>query len=201
MCANKKHKTCKPNCHKMANGSPKNGQTGWQPCHGAHTPVHKQCWCLCSLALGIGGPFFMVSQLAWCPPGSSLLAWCLGWHFHGLLCGATKVWPLLLGTSTSTAMSSWCTVEKCPLAGWVWAHMLGEVQCHWWTWPVECQWSVPLVKVAIAMAPCFMAISLAHSLWGPCGKLVWTWAAKGCQHSMLLVLPNLKWVESKNVVG
>ena len=191
MCANKKHKTCKPNCHKMANGSPKNGQTGWQPCHGAHTPFHKQCWCLCSLALGIGGPFFMVSQLAWCPPGSSLLAWCLA----GLALPWTALWchKSVAPTSWNLNFHSHVQLVHCGVnahwLGWVWAHMLDEVQCHWWTWPVECQWSVPLVKVAIAMAPCFMAISLAHSPWRPCGKLVWTWAAKGCQHSMLLVLP------------
>lgn len=40
-------------------------------------------------------------------PSSWLVSWhgvllvpafLLGWRFHGLLCGATKVWPLLLGT-------------------------------------------------------------------------------------------------------
>ena len=110
MCANKKHKTCKPNCHKMANGSPKNGQTGWQPCHGAHTPFHKQCWCLCSLALGIGGPFFMVSQLAWCPPGLAL-PWTALWCHK---CVAPTSWNLNFHSHVQLLHALW---SKCPLAG------------------------------------------------------------------------------------
>ena len=188
MCANKKHKTCKPNCHKMA-GSPKMAkQAGSLVMELTHLFISNAGACA-------------LWHWALVAPSSWLVSWhgfllvpacwhgvLLGWHFHRLLCGATKVWPLLLGTSTSTAMSSWCTVVNVHWLGWVWAHMLDEVQCQSWIWPVERQWSVPLVKVAIAMAPCFMAISLAHSPWCPCGKLVWTWAAKGCQHSMLLVL-------------
>ena len=141
-------------------------------------------------------------------------SWLVSWHgvplvpacWHGVWVGTSmgcsvvpqKCGPYFLEPQLPQPCPAGALWSKCPLAGWVWAHMLGEVQCHWWTWPVECQWSVPLVKVAIAMAPCFMAISLAHSFWRPCGKLVWTWAAN---IQCFLFCPNLKWVESKNVVG
>ena len=158
----KKHKTCKPNCHKMANGSPKNGQTGWQPCHGAHTPFHKQCWCLCSLALGIGGPFFTVSQLAWCPPGSSLLA--------GLALPWTALW-----CHKSVAPTSWNLWNANGLSHW------SRSPSPWLpaSWPSA--WPILL------------------------GALVASWFGLGQQRAAniqcFLFCPNLKWVESKNVVG
>ena len=114
--------------------------------------------------------------------------------------GACALWHWAL-----VAPSSWLVTgalwSKCPLAGWVWAHMLDEVQCHWWTWPVECQWSVPLVKVAIAVAPASWPSAWPILL----GALVASWFGLGQQRpaniQCFLFCPNLKWVERKNVVG
>ena len=86
MCANKKHKTCKPNCHKMTNGSLVMELT--------HLFISNAGAC----ALW---HWALVAPSSWLVSWHGVLlvpAFLLGWRFHGLLCGATKVWPLLLGT-------------------------------------------------------------------------------------------------------
>ena len=100
--------------------------------------------------------------------------------------GACALWRWAL-VAPSSWLVSWCTgvLNGSSLACWVWRFTwTADVVPHasggpYFLEPVECQWSVPLVKVAIAMAPCFMASSLAQFSLAPLWQVGLDLGSKG----------------------